>query len=217
MFPLAGGHRANPDHGQAPRPPKTRGATPHAVCRYCRGDEGGTVSDGPAPAVRVCRNTVPVLRCDVPPLVDLAHRLRRKLIALSGRPTQGVKAMIYDGQGRLLLVRHAYGRSDLWMLPGGGIARRESPEAAVRREVREEVGCALIAIEPLGTYAARAEGRRDTVHLFRATTADTPTVDGVELVEARFFGLDALPSTVSPATMRRVDEVGGILRVDGRW
>lgn len=153
----------------------------------------------------------------MPTLVDLAHRLRRTLLALTGWPTRGVKAMVYDADGRLLLVRHAYGRSDLWMLPGGGIGRRETPAAAIRREVMEEVGCALGAVEPLGTFAARAEGRRDTVHLFRAVTGDPPTIDGVELAEARFFAPAALPAAVSAATRRRIDEVAGTRPRDGRW
>jgi 8-oxo-dGTP pyrophosphatase MutT (NUDIX family) len=151
------------------------------------------------------------------PLIDLAHRTRRRAMALLGWRTRGVKVMAFDPDGRLLLVRHRYGRSDLWMLPGGGIGRREAPDAAAVRELAEETGCALADVVAVARYEARAEGRRDTVFLFRGTTGDPPVADAVELAEARFFALDALPDAVSPATARRIAEHRGVAAPDGRW
>ena len=118
--------------------------------------------------------------------------------------------------GRLLLVRHGYGRSDLWMLPGGGVGRRETPEKSARRELKEEVGCRLERLELVGTYGSAAEGKRDTIFLYRGDTADEPRADGLEVIEARFFALDALPPTTSPATLRRVHDLerGS---AGGRW
>lgn len=151
------------------------------------------------------------------PLIDLAHRLRRRTMALLRWRTRGVKVMAFDPDDRLLLVRHRYGRTDLWMLPGGGIDRGETPAAAAMRELAEETGCVLAGIGPMGRYEARAEGRRDTVFLFRGTTSDRPVADAVELAEARFFALDALPAGVSPATARRIAEYRGAAAPDGRW
>jgi 8-oxo-dGTP pyrophosphatase MutT (NUDIX family) len=151
------------------------------------------------------------------PLIDLAYRLRRRAMALVGWRTRGVKVMAFDPSGRVLLVRHRYGRSDLWMLPGGGIARGEAPIAAAVRELMEETGCRLDAAAIVGQWEARAEGRRDTVWLVRGTTADTPQIDGVELAEACFFAPDVLPAAASPATRRRVDELLGRRVSDGRW
>ena len=150
-------------------------------------------------------------------LIDWGHRLRRRAMALARWRTRGVKVMAYDGAGRLLLVRHSYGRSDLWMLPGGGIGRRETPEAAARREVLEELGCGLDALRPLGVFHATAEGRRDTVHLFRAELVGDPRPDGVEVADAAFFPPDALPEATSPATRRRVAELLGGRVVDRVW
>jgi len=151
------------------------------------------------------------------PLIDLAHRLRRRTMALLRWRTRGVKVMAFDPDDRLLLVRHRYGRTDLWMLPGGGIGRGETPAAAAVRELAEETGCTLADVAPIGCYEAQAEGRRDTVFLFRGTTRDMPVADAVELAEARFFALDALPDGVSPATMRRIAEHRGAATPDGRW
>ncbi len=138
-------------------------------------------------------------------------------MALVGWRTAGVKVIVRDAAGAVLLVRHRYGRSDLWMLPGGGIARGEAPASAAARELREETGCALHDIAPLGMFLASAEGRRDTVHLFGGTSDDVPEVDGVELADARFFPADALPDTASPATRRRIAEWRGLRAPDGRW
>ena len=151
------------------------------------------------------------------PLIDLAYRLRRRAMALVGWRTRGVKVMAFDPSGRVLLVRHRYGRSDMWMLPGGGTARGETPIAAALRELMEETGCRLDAAEIVGQWEARAEGRRDTVWLVRGSTADRPQIDGVELGEACFFAPDALPLAASPATRRRVDELLGRRVSDGRW
>jgi 8-oxo-dGTP pyrophosphatase MutT (NUDIX family) len=150
-------------------------------------------------------------------LIDLAYRLRRRMLALLRWQTRGVKVMVFDPAGRLLLVRHRYGRSDLWMLPGGGIARGEAPEAAAVREIAEETGCVLAEVRAIGRYVAMAEGRCDHVHLFEGRTADEPEVDGVELAEARFFALGALPPTLSAATRRRMDEFAGLRASDGLW
>jgi 8-oxo-dGTP pyrophosphatase MutT (NUDIX family) len=151
------------------------------------------------------------------PLIDLAYRLRRRAMALVGWRTRGVKVMAFDPSGRVLLVRQRYGRSDLWMLPGGGIARGEAPIAAAVRELMEETGCRLDAAAIVGQWEARAEGRRDTVWLVRGSTGDTPQIDGVELAEACFFAPDVLPAAASPATRRRVDELLGRRVSDGRW
>ena len=47
----------------------------------------------------------------------------------------GVRVFVEDRGGRVVLIRHSY-RSG-WFLPGGGVNRREAPEAAAVREARE--------------------------------------------------------------------------------
>ena len=67
----------------------------------------------------------------------------------------------------------------------------------------EETACALDSLEPVAVLRSSAEGKRDTIHLFRATTRDAPTADGIEVADARFVPLDDLPTSTSPATRRR--------------
>ena len=141
--------------------------------------------------------------------IRLLYPLKRATLRLLRRKTRGVKVMLFNPQGELLLIRNSYGRSHLFVLPGGGIRPFETPAAAAVREVREEVGVTAERVTPLSTYYSEAEGKKDTVHLFTAFTAASPKADGVEVEEARFFPLDALPATVSVATLRRIAEYKG--------
>ena len=89
--------------------------------------------------------------------------------------------------------------------------------AAAAREVREEVGVEAAELTLFGIYLSELEGRRDTIHLFTARTRDRAEADGVEVAEARFFALDALPETVSAATARRIAEYQRDQPVSPRW
>jgi len=150
-------------------------------------------------------------------IIQSAYILRREVLRLLRLRTTGVKVMLFNDADELLLIRNAYGDSGQYLLPGGGVSRDESPAAAAIREVREEIGIELDRVEPVWTFESNAEGKRDTIHLFKAKTRGRPEIDGREVIEARFFPLGALPSRVSPATLRRIDEISGERPMDGRW
>ncbi len=59
-------------------------------------------------------------------------------------------AVVTDDDGRLLLAHWNEGRRAAWTMPGGGLEHGEDPEAAVRREVREETGYKVAVDELLG-------------------------------------------------------------------
>lgn len=59
-------------------------------------------------------------------------------------------------KGRLMLVRKA--GLDMFILPGGKQELRESDEAAMRREVKEELGCRVVRPKWLGVFRDAAGG-----------------------------------------------------------
>jgi ADP-ribose pyrophosphatase YjhB (NUDIX family) len=52
----------------------------------------------------------------------------------------GVRVVVLDEEGRLLLVRQRHEGRDLWLLPGGGIDEGENAAEAAVRELFEETG-----------------------------------------------------------------------------
>lgn len=99
-------------------------------------------------------------------------------------------ALFTDDAGRVLLVRPTY--KDYWDIPGGYVEPGESPLAACRREIREELSIAPpIAGQPLLIDWAPADGEGDKI-LFIFSGRLTPDelsqvtfADG-ELAELRF-------------------------------
>ncbi len=59
--------------------------------------------------------------------------------------TEVVCALIRDDQGRVLAGQRPPGKAlaGKWEFPGGKIEPGESPEAALQREIREELGCEI--------------------------------------------------------------------------
>jgi 8-oxo-dGTP pyrophosphatase MutT (NUDIX family) len=59
-------------------------------------------------------------------------------VASLARKRMAATAFFRDDQGRVLLVNPVY--KETWDLPGGAVEAEESPHAACRREVAEELG-----------------------------------------------------------------------------
>jgi ADP-ribose pyrophosphatase YjhB (NUDIX family) len=149
--------------------------------------------------------------------LDFAYRTQKRLWKLLRPRTRGVKVMLFNGAGDVLLIRNSYGRSDLFVLPGGGVRPWEDLEPAARREVREELGCEVEQLAPVSTHYSTAEGKRDTIHLFSGLVLGRPRADRFEVEEADFFPFDALPPNLSEATRRRIEEHRGQRERDGAW
>lgn len=71
-------------------------------------------------------------------------------------------AMFVDGAGRVLLVEPAYTK-ETWDIPGGGVEENESPRAATRREIAEELGLdrepgRLLCVDWVPPRGRRTEG-----------------------------------------------------------
>ena len=125
-------------------------------------------------------------------LYRIADRLRRLWWRLRKPRRRSVLVIAFDDHGRVLLVRHSYGRP-VWALPGGGMARGEDPAAAAAREFREELGCELAGMLVLPACERVVSGSRDVQRLCVARLAGVPVADQREIVAAELFAPDALP------------------------
>lgn len=150
------------------------------------------------------------------PLATLLNRTLRLYWRITKPVTFGVRAVVARPDGRILLVTHTYDK--YWYLPGGAMKRGEAAEAALAREIREELGIAALAIErKLGTYFSDREGKRDTIEVFVAKADAIGKLQRLEIAAADWFDPHALPHDASPATRRRVAEYLGTRAPEMAW
>nr|BEK71431.1 NUDIX hydrolase [Kitasatospora purpeofusca] len=83
----------------------------------------------------------------------------------------GVRVLALDDRGRVALVAEDVYVCGLRLVlcPGGGCGADEDPEAAARRELREEAGIEADRIEPLTVMLRMPAGARTREHLYLAT------------------------------------------------
>jgi 8-oxo-dGTP diphosphatase len=137
--------------------------------------------------------------------IDAAYRLAFRIafpLAVAWwrlrRPRHdGAIVAVYVGPA-LLLVRSSYRTA--WNFPGGGIRRGETPDAAARRELAEEIGLAATRLDPWGLVRGIWDGQDDHVHVFELRLNELPQLrlDNREIIAARLVlpdELDAIPLT----------------------
>ncbi|HEY4501562.1 MAG TPA: NUDIX domain-containing protein [Candidatus Paceibacterota bacterium] len=116
--------------------------------------------------------------------------------------TRGAKIVLVSG-GEILLIKNTYGYK--YTLPGGGIKKTESPEAGLKREIKEELGIDLETTRLLGSFVSTAEYKKDEVFAFAGGLSKKEVyVDNFEIDEVKWFQLDKLPS-LGPVTMKVLD------------
>jgi ADP-ribose pyrophosphatase YjhB (NUDIX family) len=105
-------------------------------------------------------------------------------------------AIVTDGSGRVLLLKHRFRPGSGWGLPGGFIERGEQPEEGLRRELREEIG---LEVERLKLFTVRAFKRPKQVEIvFMAQAVGNPAELSFEIQEAAWF----LPGEFPPELPR---------------
>lgn len=139
----------------------------------------------------------------------------------------GGACVVFDDDGRVLLVRHTYGRLN-WELPGGGADPGESPDETAVREIREETGLEVRIDRLTGAYyeAGPRPGNDHGpilhfVFLVQAMHGTAPIPTPPEIDDVGWWPLDGLPTPISDFTERRIrDAASGapaaVLKIEGR-
>jgi 8-oxo-dGTP pyrophosphatase MutT (NUDIX family) len=137
---------------------------------------------------------------------------------LSRPMTLGVRAMVIDAAGAVLLVRHTYISG--WHLPGGGVESGETVLTSLTRELAEEANIVLDEPPLLhGVFFNKTISPRDhvAVYVVRRFHQSAPRLPDREIAEARFFAPGALPEGTSRAARARLAEVLGGAPISEIW
>ncbi len=109
----------------------------------------------------------------------------------------GVSGVILDDQRNILLLRHRYWQPGSWGLPSGYAERNEKLEETLCREMREETGYHIQVLHLLrfvSGYRLRLE-----ISFVGQMIGGDLQLDPNEVLEAKFFSVDALPDGLLPS------------------
>lgn len=131
------------------------------------------------------------------------HGLRRALWKVRGPGRAGVHAVPLTEGGKVVLVLLTYAPG--WRIPGGGLKRNEAPEAAMLRELREEIG-----LVSHGAVERIEDGRPDGLPGDRSAFFLVRDVvyrprRSLEIEAVREFDPRRLPGDTAPWTVRIVE------------
>jgi len=117
----------------------------------------------------------------------------------------GVAGLIREPEGRVLLVRQTYMTG--WRLPGGGISHGEAPEAALRRELAEEVGLTGGTARLFGLYSRKVWWLTHITALYLIDDAVIDFHPNLEVRAVCWAAPSAPPPDTAAATARRLAEL----------
>ncbi|HEY6868975.1 MAG TPA: NUDIX domain-containing protein, partial [Novosphingobium sp.] len=135
--------------------------------------------------------------------IRLAWRVERRLVRACGLTHRGVQALAFTRDGKLILLELRYLPG--WHLPGGRRRRREPAEAALLRELREELGeITHGTVTHLATISEVSRGIACEIELFRVDDCVLPArhLRNSEVRGARAWPVAALPGNAEVARAR---------------
>ena len=132
--------------------------------------------------------------------------------------TLGAVGCVIDERDKVLLVKHSYRAG--WHFPGGGVEWGETTEAAMRRELAEEVGVEVIGDADLhGVFTNFKSFPGDHIAFYIVRRWRRPVVPGpnAEIIASGFYHADELPEGTSGGVRRRLAEVFGDAAKSASW
>jgi 8-oxo-dGTP diphosphatase len=116
----------------------------------------------------------------------LARRIQPKF-------TVSVTGIITNENGEVLLLDHFFRPHSGWGPPGGFVERGEQPEAALRREIKEETTLDLTDVRLL---RARTFKRHVEI-IYTARAVGDARASSHEIRSLRWFDIDSMPPEMS--------------------
>jgi 8-oxo-dGTP diphosphatase len=107
-----------------------------------------------------------------------------------------------DRQHVLLIKRRDV---PVWVLPGGGIEKGETPEDAAIREVEEETGLKVKICRKIAEYSPLCRLARLT-HFFECDVLEGSLQTGSETRDIQFFSLKNLPKHLPPPYLEWIED-----------
>jgi 8-oxo-dGTP diphosphatase len=130
-------------------------------------------------------------------------------VASLARKRMAAGALFRDGAGRVLLVEPTY--KDSWEVPGGAVEQDESPTAACRREVLEELGLdrpvgRVLAVDWVPSRPERTEGLMLVYDggVLSETHIAAIRLQADELASYAFVDAERVPELASALLARRI-------------
>lgn len=120
-----------------------------------------------------------------------ASLLNRAARLLQPHFTVTVAALVIDGTGRVLLLKHNFRGGDGWGIPGGFLAKDEQPEDGLRRELREEIGLEIKAVR-LALVRTVKDARQVQI-VYHCYPEGEPKPMSIEVERYAWFQPEALP------------------------
>jgi NTP pyrophosphohydrolases including oxidative damage repair enzymes len=139
---------------------------------------------------------------------------------------RGVGALLFNGNGEVLVGRRVDTPGNAWQFPQGGVHKRERPRVAVLRELKEEVGtdkaeiiaksstwlCYDLPMELLGrVWQGKYRGQRQRWFALRFTGSDhdinLAASDTPEFEAWRWASLADTPSLAVPFKRRLYEDL----------
>ncbi len=117
-----------------------------------------------------------------------------------------VGAVVMDRRGRVMLLNHEFRMGSGWGIPGGFMEQGEQPLEALRREMREEIGVELTAVELVSVRTLRRPQQVEIHFRCRLREGANAQPQSMEINRVGWFEASALPPELSRDQRRLITD-----------